>query len=79
MFERSLSRQDVATAIRDGEVIVDYPDDSPHPSYLVLGFVDQRPVHVVVAQDQARSHCIVVTTYIPDPALWTDGFRKRKS
>jgi len=79
MFERGLSRQDVAAAIRDGEVIADYPDDRPHPSYLLLGFVDHRPIHVVVAQDQARACCIVVTAYIPDSALWADGFRKRRS
>jgi len=79
MFERGLSRQDVAAAIRDGEVIADYPDDRPYPSCLLLGFVDNRPVHVVVAQDQAQACCIVVTAYIPDSALWADGFRKRRS
>jgi len=79
MFERGLSRLDVAAAIHDGEVIADYPDDRPHPSCLLLGFVDHRPVHVVVAHDRARECCIVVTAYIPDSALWADGFRKRRS
>lgn len=79
MFQRGLSRWDVTAAIRDGEVIANYPDDRPHPCYLLLGFVNQRPVHVVVAHDQAKASCIVVTAYIPDRALWADGFRKRRS
>ena len=79
MFQRGLGRRDVTDAIRDGEVIADYPDDRPHPSYLLLGFVNDRPIHVVVAHDLDAQHCIVVTAYIPDEALWADGFRKRRT
>lgn len=51
MFERSLGRDAILEAVRGGEVIAEYPDDSPYPSCLVLGFVAGGPIHVVVARD----------------------------
>ena len=45
-----LSRKsDVRHVLQTGEVIEEYPDDTPFPSYLILGFVGDRPFHVVVA------------------------------
>jgi len=37
MFERGLSKDDVLGIVRDGEVIADYPEDEPYPSYLQTG------------------------------------------
>ena len=78
MFERSLSRRKVISALSSGEVIADYPGDHPYPSLLVLGFVEGTPVHVVVARDTHDSTCIVITAYIPDADLWVEGFRERR-
>ncbi len=39
MFERSIQDEDVRTVLRQGEVIEAYPDDTPYPSYLMLGWV----------------------------------------
>ena len=79
MFERSISREDVLAVLEFGEVIADYPDDTPLPSCLMLGFVAGRPIHVVVATEKERKLCIIITAYIPDPILWNAEFRKRKS
>ena len=38
MFERQLSVEDVEAVIDSGETIEDYPDDTPYPSRLVLGW-----------------------------------------
>ena len=47
MLERGISVADVLTALNSGATIEDYPDDTPLPSRLTLGWVDERPVHVV--------------------------------
>jgi len=79
VFERAVSAADVESVLRAGEDIADYPDDRPHPSRLVLGFVQGRPLHVVAALDAASDTCHVVSVYEPDPALWEEGFKKRRS
>jgi len=39
--ERGLNRNDVIDCILSGEIIEDYPEDSPHPSCLILGYADR--------------------------------------
>jgi len=78
MFQRGLKRDDVLSVIRSGEVIIDYPDDTPYPSCLLLGFVNEIPIHVVLATDQMRQIGIVITAYVPEENLWTNGFRTRR-
>ncbi|WP_349257027.1 DUF4258 domain-containing protein [Salinisphaera sp.] len=77
MFERSLTPAHVRAVIRDGEVVADYASDRPHPSRLLLSYIEGRPVHVVVAKDEQAGTCIVVTAYEPDPALWDETFTRR--
>jgi hypothetical protein len=79
MFERGLTRSDAIMVLEQGEVIADYPDDSPLPSCLKMAFVRGKAIHVVVAEDRAAETCHVVTAYHPDPDLWEPGFRTRRS
>jgi len=78
MFERGLSKDDVLGIVRDGEVIADYPEDEPYPSYLLLGFVRDRPVHVVLAHDSESGTAVIVTAYEPEPELWSEDFKTRR-
>ena len=78
MFFRRISKEDVKTAINYGEVIEEKPDDTPFLSYLILDFVNNKPIHVVFSYDQINDTGYVVTAYITDPQLWTDNFRKRR-
>lgn len=78
MFARGLATDNVITVVRDGRRIIEYPDDSPYPSVLLLGFVRDRPLHVVVAVDSALGVCYVVTAYEPDPELWEPDFTTRR-
>ncbi|MGO9256759.1 MAG: DUF4258 domain-containing protein [Bryobacteraceae bacterium] len=64
--------------VTQGETIVVYAGDVPYPSRLLLGFVDSKPLHVVVAIDRARATCIVVTAYEPAVEQWGTDFRTRK-
>jgi hypothetical protein len=79
MFQRRLSVDDIHYVLASGEVIEDYPDDTPYPSRLVLGWRGARPIHVVVADNAETKETIVITAYEPDPAQWEPGFRRRKA
>ncbi|MHC4854969.1 MAG: DUF4258 domain-containing protein [Planctomycetota bacterium] len=79
MFTRAISKDDVLAVVRDGEVIIDYPDDKPYPSSLMLGFVKNDPLHVVFAMDEGSKTGIIVTAYVPDSELWTADFKSRRT
>jgi hypothetical protein len=78
MFSRGILKADVLTAIRGGTVILEYPDDTPYPSRLILGFVNDIPLHVVFAVNKEQQIGIVITAYIPDPLLWSENFKLRR-
>jgi hypothetical protein len=78
MFKRSISVDDVGTIIEIGEVIQDYPDDKPYPSFLILGYVNDRPLHIVMAKNDLVNTCIIVTTYEPSPDLWNSDYKTKK-
>ncbi len=58
MFERGIGRDDAKEVVARGEGIAEYPDDSPHPSRLMLGRVNRKPIHVLVAVDTATCRVI---------------------
>ncbi len=64
----------LSTAAR---IIIEYHDDKPLPSAIILGFVERRPLHVLVARAD-DGICYVITVYVADPEEWTDGFDKRR-
>ena len=41
----------------------EYPEDEPCPSALMLGFLENTPYHVVIAQ--CEDHMRIVTVYYP--------------
>jgi len=79
MFEREINVDDVLDVIASGEDIAEYPEDTPFPSYLILGFVRSHPIHVVVARDKMSETCHIITAYPPDPSQWSADFKTRRS
>lgn len=77
MFEKEISPDDVLDVIRNGEIIQEYPDDKPYPSFLILKFVNNRPIHVVVAKNNADNLCFAVTVYEPDQTIWSKDFKTK--
>ena len=75
MFKRNISVDDIIAILEDGEIIMTYPDDKPYPSYLILGFRNKRPLHLVVAKYNQTDHCIMVTVYEPDKKSWSLDFK----
>ncbi|HHE48615.1 MAG TPA: DUF4258 domain-containing protein [Candidatus Acetothermia bacterium] len=76
MFERGVTQEDVRHVLATGETIERYPDDQPYPSRLILGWAGNRPLHVLVADNEAEGTIIVTTVYEPGPDLWEEDFRK---
>jgi hypothetical protein len=45
MAERSFSPNTIKEVIQNGIIIKEYPDDTPYPSRLILGYDGNRPIH----------------------------------
>ena len=78
MFERKISETDILQVLTTGKIIEDYPTDQPYPSCLRLGFVKNRPLHIVTAEATDEETTVIITVYEPDLARWEPGFEKRK-
>jgi len=79
MIQRTITILDVKTAIANGQLIEDYPNDTYGPSCLIFG-KDQknRPLHIVCSYPQ-RIPIKVISVYEPDLAKWeADLTRRRK-
>jgi len=78
MVERGISREQVINVLLNGERIEDYPDDYPLPSALFLGWVEERPFHVVAAYSADRYTVYVITVYEPARTHFENDFRTRR-
>jgi len=80
MLVRGVDEAAVRAVLDAGDAIENYPDDTPYPRALYLGFLmPGKPLHVVAADDVAAQYTIVITVYEPDPGLWDATFRQRKT
>jgi hypothetical protein len=75
MFQRNVSTDDIKGTVLKGEIIEEYIDDEPCPSALMLGFLENIPYHVVVAE--CEDHVRIVTVYIPEEDKWIRYRRRR--
>lgn len=77
MAERGVALADVMSAIGNGEIIEQYPDDFPFPSCLILGKAkDSRQLHVVASVNEDLIYPI--TAYYPDAERWEADMKTRK-
>lgn len=79
MVQRRISVTDVEHVLASGDVIEDYPDDTPYPSRLMLAWCNSRPVHVVVTYNRQGGETIIITAYEPDRDRWDADFRRRRT
>jgi hypothetical protein len=55
---------EVSEVVESGAIIIEYPDDTPYPSYLIYGRTqDGRPIHLVCAYSEQDERIIIVTVY----------------
>jgi len=78
MFERNISEENINEAVLIGKVIENYPEDKPYPSKLLFALINNRPIHVVIAENISNEEIIVITVYEPDLSKWDESFERRK-
>jgi hypothetical protein len=77
-YEDGLSFDEVYFSTVHGEIIEEYPTDSPYPSCLVYGDTfGGDPVHSVWAYNEENRAAVLVTVYRPDPKRWLN-YRSRR-
>jgi hypothetical protein len=75
-----LSFDEILFSVHQGQIIEDYPDDSPYPSCLVYGETfSGDPVHSVWAYNAGNQWAVLITVYRPDPRRWIDWCTRRSN
>lgn len=80
MKSHAIQSSDLTVRIDSGEVLEDYPEYHAGPTVLVLHYdALSLPIHAVWGIEKATQRpAVLVTAYRPDPAQWSDDFRRRK-
>ena len=78
MFTRSISDECVEHIVRNGKVIEDYPHAFPFPARLLLGWCNERSIHVVAAADSNQQLVIVITAYEATLDKWEPDKKTRR-
>jgi hypothetical protein len=78
MMTREIPRDNVKKVLITGEVIEEYADDKPFPSFLLLGWVENQPIHVVAAFDVYSKYVFIITVYKPDLEHFEADFKTRR-
>jgi len=78
MLQRGISRAAVKNCICEGELIENYPDDTPFPSALFFGKWQNQPLHTVIAYDASDHKVFLITAYRPDEKHFQADFKTRK-
>jgi hypothetical protein len=75
---RDIKIPDVEIIIDNGEIIEQYSDSYPHPSALMLGYVNEDvPIHVVVGI--GKGFLWLITAYYPTLEKWEPDYKTRKA
>jgi len=76
MTMRGIKLKDVIDCINNGEIIEEYKEDYPYPSCLILGFTNEKGLHVVCGIGE--EHVWMITAYYPCLKEWEDDLRTRR-
>ncbi|HOV40185.1 MAG TPA: DUF4258 domain-containing protein [Oscillospiraceae bacterium] len=77
MQERGINPSDVKNCILSGEIIEQYPNDFPYPSYLILGLSTiKEALHVLIGA--SNDFIWIITAYYPDAEQWEADCKTRK-
>ncbi len=78
LTQRGVPQETILEVVKNGEVIEDYPEDEPFPSCLILGWVQGKPYHVVIALDFEGPMAYIITAYEPSPNKFGPNFKTRR-
>jgi hypothetical protein len=77
MRQRNFTVSDVLSVLNKFEVIEEYSDDRPFSSYLILGYSDSKPLHIVVAVNSEDFEIHLITVYSSDSSIWDITYRRK--
>jgi len=73
----TITIDDIKTAVLNGDLLEDYPDDPRGHSCLMLGTAeDGRPLHVVLTILDEIEEVLIITVYVPVPPKWLDPWTR---
>lgn len=74
--QRGITEDDIESALNSGTIIEQYPEDYPWLSCLILGYSDNRPLHICMGSNGEAAK--LITAYWPNPEKWSADFMQRK-
>ena len=73
----TITIDDIKTAVLNGDLLEDYPDDPRGHSCLMLGTAeDGRPLHVFLTILDEIEEVLVITVYVPVSPKWLDPWAR---
>lgn len=73
---RRIKRREIEQAIKNGEIIEDYPDHHYGPDCLLLGKTDKgKNLHILCSLQKVVD---IITVYEPDLIEWEEDLRTRR-
>lgn len=78
LTERLIQQKDVLQILCSGEVIRFYNDDRPFPSVLVLGWINNRPLHAVASYSKESAIVYIITVYEPSLDVFEADYKTKK-
>ena len=58
--------------------IKEYSEDYPFPSSLFLGWVENKPIHVLASYDELNDFVHIITAYEPSLDIFESDYKTRK-
>ncbi len=77
--DRGIKLNQILEVLMGYEIITEYNDDRPFPSYLLLGYDGEIPLHIVVGVNIEFFEIHVITAYIPDQKIWNEDYRRKRN
>ncbi|MBI9037786.1 MAG: DUF4258 domain-containing protein [Bacteroidales bacterium] len=65
LFLRDISTNEIEYVLQNGETIIEYPDDKPYSSKILLSFCNKRPLHIVRSYIVDEKAIVIITAYEP--------------
>lgn len=76
-YAEDITISDLETAIYNGEILEDYPNDPRGPSCLILGYSQNQPIHIVCGYAPMK-WIRIITIYIPKLPKWINERTRAK-
>ncbi len=77
MFQRKITMKNVFDVLKSFEIVEEYTEDSPFPSYLIMGFSQKEPFHIVLSLNEEDLELHMITVYRPAKDMWDEKYRRR--